>query len=133
MTATRAKPFSREWVNSMIGKTVWLFDESTRIYTKPDKGRIWGVLVWREHWRPYLVVGETTRSWILKEGPKVPKNPQGRTAYDVCYSQEEVEDRCWAHDHIYKISDSIRRIQDVATLRRVADIIGYESQPRKED
>ena len=104
-----------------IGSIIWRFDENRRVYTHPTTlggGR----LIYREHWRPVEVVGETSRSWDTGWAGKVPKKgPHPGWAF----TEQEVEDNCWVHDHRCGISSTVNRCKDAATLRQVAAVIGY--------
>jgi hypothetical protein len=47
------------------------------------------------------IVGETSRSWILKGGKKAPKNKK----VDVfAFSMEEIMENGWANDNRYYIT-----------------------------
>lgn len=44
-----------------IGDTLWCFDTNRRVYTEPG-----GRAVYREHFVPSLIVGETKISWLCR-------------------------------------------------------------------
>lgn len=73
------------------------------------------------------IVGETSRSWILSWGRKIPK--KGRE--DVCFSEEEVDDKVWVNDHRYKIMRKVESLRDPAKLKAIAELIGYNAESEK--
>jgi hypothetical protein len=114
-----------------IGAPVWVFDENRRVYEHDGSGRPVGSPLRREHWRPWVVVGETRASWII--GPpgsntsqswatrKVPKKGPW---HDIAWSLSDVNADVWAHEHRWRIEHMVQRCSpDV--LRRVADLVGY--------
>lgn len=108
-----------------IGSTVWLFNINRRVYRERKPGEIYasGAPIWREHWVPHLIVGETARSWVLEYGRKVPK--KGADPRCVSFSSEEINRAAYVHENAPKIGDKVRRIADADLLRKVADLIGY--------
>jgi len=105
----------------MIGETVWIFDENNRVYKKDENGKSYGGPIWREHWRPLEIVGETRVSWLTKYGHKVPK----KGGYKYCFSEQEINERSYVIANKYKISEIILKL-DYGQLKRVAELIGYE-------
>lgn len=107
-----------------IGSTVWHFDQNRRVYTDAPKDRIWGDLIYREHWHPVEITGENRRSWITSYG-KAPKNGSHR---GWAFSQAEVDDDCWRDEHrswIGDLRDTVRRCRDRGILRQIAALVGY--------
>lgn len=53
--------------NLSIGSIVYLFDPNHRVYPKDENGRNkWGSNpIYREHFVPVVITGETARSWIV--------------------------------------------------------------------
>lgn len=101
---------------------VWIFDENRRIYAK---GKV-SSPIWREHWRKYEVIGETSRSWIVGYyDTKIPKKNPDPDKY--CFSLSELEQKVWMHDHRYKIAELIR-CGDInyGALCVAAQAIGYK-------
>lgn len=98
--------------------TVWIFDENRRVYAR--NGGCSGGPIYREHWYEQAVVGQTRRSWILRHGRKVPKTG-GR---GFAFTKAEVDDDVFCHDHIHAICERLRNV-DATTLRKVAELIGY--------
>lgn len=113
-----------------IGSTVWIFDEDHRVYPK-DK-RFGSGPIYREHFRPEIIDGETRTSWLIgsKQWRKSDwirinkKNPQ------CCVSIEEVEGRVWAQEHRHRILQ-LAQTSDYETLRKIAELVGYKSDPAK--
>jgi len=101
---------------------IWYFDSNRRVYTKPATG--FGVAIYAEHWSEYEVVEETSRSWVLSNGLKVPKNEANRPKI-FALERWEVERDIWNHDHRHRIVNQIQST-DVVTLMKVAEVIGYK-------
>lgn len=124
---------SSETVKVGVGSTVWIFDLNRRIYTKPDKGHIWtgSRIIYREHWRPKVITSETKQSFILgnyfdrKLAKKDLKMPFGKRYRQWAISLEEVDADCWDQDHRVDVADMVREC-DVATLRKIAELVGYK-------
>lgn len=108
-----------------IGSAIWIFDQNRRIYPKAGKGRLWasGGPIYREHWTPAKITGETSRSWITdRYGRKIPKKGEHP---GVAFTQKEVDDAVWMHDHRYRVSELAARCQDVEIVRQIAKLVGY--------
>lgn len=110
-----------------VGSTVWVFNENHRVYAQG--GRAGDGPLWREHWRPLTITGETRVSWIAGKGygvVKVPKkNPDPRV---FAFSEAEIDKRAWVVQNIHRISGKLQFVTDYDVLRKVADLIGY-SEP----
>jgi len=110
-----------------IGDTVWFFDVNHRVHEKDKGGR--PSLVYREQWRPRDVIGETSRSWLVghKYDPtKLPKS--GKWPAGWARTTQQVEDDVWVCHHRYRIGNCVTSCYDAATLRKVAELIGYEAK-----
>lgn len=103
-----------------IGSTIYVYDGNYRVYAANNNGPIY-----REHWRPMEITGETSRSWITAWGEKVPKRG---AHHGVAFTIKEVDDMCWMNDHRYKIEREVGRIRDSIKLREIAKIIGYDDR-----
>ena len=110
-----------------IGDTVWVFDTNRRVYPKDDGGPIY-----REHFRPLKITGETRASWLLEEGLKIDKangqlrKPSPSGWYGLSqrvYSASEVEDACFVEAHRYPLSRAVQRCEDAAALRTLHQIL----------
>ena len=67
---------------------IWVFDENRREYTQPTAeqrkaGIIYGERIWKGSWRAQYVVAETSRSWILQGGDKVPKRGANASRFSI--------------------------------------------------
>ena len=108
-----------------IGDTIWLYDQNRRVYRPKQPGEIFssGGPIYREHWRPLVIVAENSRSWITEHGNKCPKKGDH---FGWCISEKELDDDCFVNDNRHKISDKIRSVNDADLLRAVAKLIGHE-------
>ncbi len=104
------------------GDTIWIYDDNFRVYTKGSVGSF-GDIIWREHWRPHTITGETRVSWILGK-LKIKKATYPHQG--IAYSQEEITEQEYIWTQGYKIGMMVGRIKDYATLKQVANLIGYE-------
>lgn len=113
-----------------VGATVWVFDVDRRIYPKPEAGRTWasGGPIYREHFVPRLVVGETSRSWILSCRTKVDKKTlesarDSRGYRKRIYNEAQVDDACFLNDERRRISEDVAGSTDVGLLRRIDELL----------
>lgn len=100
------------------------------IYTLESHGRYYGKKG-RELWRERKVIGETRVSWILEpayDSRKIPKNGR-HNRQCVAFSWEEVDAVTWAGDNRYRVARAVEKVDD-ATLRKVAELIGYQEETR---
>ena len=103
-----------------IGDKLFIFDINKRVYP-PGPG--FHPPIYREHFVPVEVIGETSRSWVIgryrQEDFKAPKrDPFSKSLYTA----EMVEDQCWKHDKIHQVISDLRQA-DGATVRAVAALI----------
>jgi hypothetical protein len=121
-----------------VGDIVWVFNQNRRVY-RQENGRSVGGLIFRDHFIPEKIVGETERSWLVgrPERPiKIPKKGDAvrysaSTAYGrttVYMTQEAVNAACFAHDHRWKIGKAVEACMDVAVLRQIAALVGYKAE-----
>ena len=108
-----------------VGDTIWKFDGNRRVYRekKPGEAYAHGGPIYREHWRPLVIVSETPRSWVTQYGAKCPKNGD-HSGWRL--TTKELDDDCFVHEHRRKISDAISALRDATILRSVAEYIGYK-------
>jgi hypothetical protein len=104
-------------------KSVWYYDENYRVY-QDDNGNKTSSPNAKFHWRELAVTNETSRSWVLANGVKIPKNKP--LPYGYAADIEEVNDRVWMSRNSYKISEKVHSV-DVIKMRKIAELIGYES------
>lgn len=108
---------------------IWVFDYNYRDYTDNDGNRT-STVNYAKQWRKRKVVDETSRSWILDSGLKIPKKPKVirdflGNAINYLMTQEEVDDQIWRHDNLRKLVQHIERT-DTELLRRIAVMTGFE-------
>lgn len=114
-------------VELAVGSTVYYFDVSRRI--RDDRGRT----IYREHFCPTKITGETSRSWIVSYTSwsplKVSKKALAEKGRDrgIYASLEDVDRRCWIENHKFKMVREIERCDDYDKLRAIAKIVGYEA------
>lgn len=109
-----------------IGDTLYHFDINRRIYTKPERGsgRVWGEIIYAEHFRPLKIVGETRQSWVLEYNHKVKKADPRKGGY---YTAAQMADNLWVHDHKHKLRDLLDRAT-AEQLREIAKVLGYKAE-----
>jgi hypothetical protein len=103
-----------------FGSIVYVFDENHRVY--PEDKSVSSNPIYREYFRPMKIVGETTRSWLLSNGMKVSK----KTLVGIYPNEAAVNQACWVHEHKWKIIRKTENIRDYETLRKLADLVGYD-------
>ena len=82
-----------------IGDTVWLFDGNRRIYANEGKNKF-SAPIYREHFYPVKIEGETSRSWLI-HGEKYSKtNPS-------FYTEQEKENDVWRNENKRSIVEAI--------------------------
>lgn len=107
-----------------IGSTIWRWNENRRVYAKSTDGRSLGAPIYRHHWEPHTIEGETSRSWVTGpkwEGAKAPKRGPHP---GWCYSEAELDLACWVADHRYQIMEKVRMAEPTQLLE-VARALGY--------
>lgn len=103
---------------------IWIYDSNRRSYVD-ENGNKTHSPVYRYSWMKHKVTGETTRSWLLEYGQKAPKKPNQWQRDSYAYSEQELEDFIWVNDKALEIAAIVRKA-DAQTLRKVAEVIGYE-------
>lgn len=113
-----------------IGDTLYRFDQNRRRYRAGPDGRSSGPPIYSEHFEPLVITGETKQSWLCREGygdakvnKKTLRESNGGFAYSW-FTKAQMEDNIWRHEHRHRIREMLDRA-DAATLRRVAEAIGY--------
>ncbi len=95
-----------------------------------------GTKLWKTHdTRTYTVVGETSRSWLVRgekwanwaESGKVAKAklPEG-----WMLDEQEHKDWWWHATHLYHVSRSVERATP-QQLRQIAALIGYDEEKKQ--
>lgn len=113
-----------------VGDKIWRFDDNRRVYPKAPPGKLWprGGPIYREHWYEVEITGETSRSWVVGKGYGECKVPKKGVHHGFAFTKQELDDACYVHEHAHKLGDEVRRLRDAATLRLVANAIGYEAK-----
>lgn len=89
-----------------------------------------GDTIWDYQGEPYVIVGETSRSWIVGPGwkpTKVPKK-EDRTLgihQQWFFDKQTCDDTIFLRRHVYAISKMVERLKDPAALREVARLVGW--------
>ena len=106
-----------------IGDTLYYFDINRRRYAKPEPGRIFGDLIYAEHFEPREIIGENKVSWLMPYGGKANKKDPKKSGY---YTAEQMADAIWLKEHRHKIRNMIERAS-ADQVRAIAEILGYRS------
>ena len=114
----------------MKGETVYVFDHNRRVYeTNPETGRR-GLVIYREHFVPLIVFGETPRSWLASHDgtdkwehmihklDKKQSPDRGRW-----YTKAQMEDAVWLEENRRKIANVVERLSDVSLLKQIATLL----------
>lgn len=112
-----------------IGDVLYRFDGNIRVYADKKLG---GGPIYSKHFEPLEIIGETRRSWLLAQGWKCDKRTlQSAESMQFggrgFFTAEGMADDIWQHEHRHKITEAVRRL-DVPTLRKVAEMIGYDAK-----
>lgn len=110
-----------------VDNTIWRFDENRRRYTKPrGEGKIFGEPIYKAHWDEVQIVGENRVSWLLGHGERpIWKAPKKGPHPGFAFEYSEVLDDCLVNDR-HKIAHLVQSCRDAATLRKVAELIGWK-------
>lgn len=111
-----------------VGDPIWIFDDNHRVYQKGKLGP-----VWREKWRKRLIIGETSRSWLVgcsMNSPYPTKISKKGPHHGVAFSESEIDEAAYIEENRYRISEAVRYVRDANVLRKVAELIGYK-EPTK--
>ena len=105
-----------------VGDTIWRFNINRRVYAPKKPGEIYsrGGPIYREHWEPVKIDGETSRSWVTRFG----KAPKKGDRHGWAFSLDEVDASCWAKEHRRHIVNLVERC-DADTLKAIGDLVGY--------
>jgi hypothetical protein len=112
------KHFAERILGMKVGDTVYIFDINRRVYRKEGGGPIW-----EEHWRPEVIESETSRSWVTRNGRKIPKTGK---VHGVAFSLDDVRKDGYVNDNAYKIARLINSNIEYEKLVEIAKIVGYE-------
>lgn len=122
-----------------IGQRIWSFDENRRRYaTDSATGRRAGSPIFAAHFEPHTVAGIEARSYLIVRGhpPEGQWNTPVKVGFDKAErayrTDDERDAQIWVEDHRWKVVEAVRRA-DVATLKRVAAVVGYAPSRGEED
>lgn len=109
------------------------FDRNHRVYErKPTAGYFSGAPLYSEHFIPYEMQDETDKEYICDHNFRINKKSmkgyyvsQPRYKYAM-YTEAEREAEIWKHDHVYKLGEAVRKHTDLATLKQIAKMVGYD-------
>lgn len=111
-----------------VGDIIWKFDGNFLVYPKDEQGKTLRCApIYREYWRKAEIIGETSRSWIIGYAWDKTKVPKKGEHSGFAFTQFEVDENCYVNENRHKIVREIVRINDAATLRLIADAIGYKA------
>ena len=107
-----------------IGMKVWAFDVNNRVYKRDENGKASGGPIWREHWVPMEIVGETSRSGLV--GPEwAKKHPERATKIakrdwpgSLAVSEADIDRRAFVETR-YAIGRRVQNCTDYATLKTI--------------
>lgn len=108
-----------------VGDTVWVLDENHRVY--PKGSGLSAVPIYREHFRPRKITGETSRSWLVQYGLKINK----KTLDGIYINEQAIDLQCWAHDYKYEFTRWLERELSPAQLKALAEQVGFTPKERK--
>jgi len=114
-----------------VGETIWRFDENHRVYDKPGIG---GRIVYKEHFVPEKITGETAQSWLVQWGERVVWKINKKTLTTAMkngfhgaqfFTAEGMEENIWVLDHRHKIARLLEQAT-AANIRACGEILGYQ-------
>lgn len=122
-----------------VGSKLWKFDSNRRAYTKPAPGRLYGSIIFSEHFIEKEIVGESKTHWIVAT-PGTKRTAVTRVAdmpfnYHAVkkaivddrsdyYTDDGKAQKIWGHDHRGPLLRKLERLTDVE-LRAVAKSLGW--------
>jgi hypothetical protein len=123
----------KEATDLKMGDAVWVFDRNRRIYNGSGMG---AKIIWREYFREQKIIGENRTSWLVGfeaggyVAAKIPKNGKfrDRSRLGFAFSREEIDQRAFVEENRVGIADALRLVDDYATVKAIADLIGYKAR-----
>lgn len=103
---------------------LYTFDSNRRVY--PKTGVMSNRPIFAEHFRLIEIVSETDKEYICRYGTINKRSmmlKQGSHRMET-YTNAERLDMIWKNDHHYKLMRVIDRVKDVATLKKIAALVG---------
>lgn len=105
-----------------IGMKVWRFDQNRRVYRRDANGRAVGGPIWREHWEPLEIIGETSRSWLIGRPGWKPhaadKCAKAKWPGPYATSEDDI-DRAAFVEGRHALAERVHRCRDFTTLKAV--------------
>lgn len=129
----RSGPIARRESEShgvSIGSTLWLFDETRRVY--PKSNRLTGSPIYAEHFIAFTVVGENRLSWILLRGglpglrhkaTKKTLTCSTRWGVERYYTDQQKADAIWLEENRAGLAEAVRDCRDVETLKAIKALL----------
>jgi len=116
-----------------VGSKAWIFNENRRRYTDPEPGKLYGNIIYREHWEESQVVGQTRDSWLvgaskIKVSKKTGEHKRHPWCKKIVFSLAAVDDDVWEKKHAVGVSRMLRECHDVSKIRQIAAILGYNAE-----
>lgn len=122
-----------------IGMKFWQFDPNHRVYKRDGTGRAVGGPVWRAHWVPTYIVGETRVSWLvgmewLVNHPRMKtlaaRVPKKGWPHGFALDEAEIDRRAWVVEYSPKLAEQVGRCRHYDTLKAIADLLdGQHATP----
>lgn len=106
------------------GDTVWVYESQMSLHVE-------GKYVGRGVWRLFKIQEETRQSFVVS-GTKFDRKTGrersrgGYSSGNMIAGEIEKSDHLWRSDHAYRMVNSLHNA-DTQTLRKVAEIIGWEA------
>lgn len=108
-----------------VGDTCYLFNENYRTYRRDASGRSVGSPIYREYFRPYVIVGEEKRSWLIRQAVSGLVGAGTKVAKGKVHSAAYVDDQVWLNTHRHWIREAVQSCTDASVLRQIAEVLNY--------
>lgn len=110
-----------------VGQRVWIFDENSREYSSPAKGRTFGDLIYESHFVAMMVYSIEKRVYVIGTmSGNLKKRISFAKAEKLHRTDQEKQDMCFVDEHRYRLARFIDACRDASILRSVAKVIGYK-------
>lgn len=110
--------------------TFYTFNINRRKY--PTAKTFSGGPIYAEHFEPVVVIGENDKEYQVENGGVVNKRSGKYAPHEwskerlTLYTEEERTSMIWMNSHKHKLIRQIENCRDVATLRAIAQLVGYK-------
>ncbi len=81
---------------------IWYHNSRKRVYDVPAEKR------WELQWEQVAIVKETSRSYVLSNGVKVPKNAAKRDPMEFALTDTEHQEAVWNHDNHLRVTSGLQ-------------------------